>query len=141
MNEVAAMAVWPGYATAKKQTTDLNAGMSNHKWLVSNTTPNFKVTYAATVADASTAANMWLKHPAYKMTLASTLSTADANQDGQIDRREFASLLSTAGYKGSSAETLFAQLDKDGDGSLTAGELKFLSQGKTVGAQARRLGA
>ena len=75
---------------------------------------------------------MWLKHPAYKMTLASTQKGVDANNDGLIDKDEFKDLLAASGYKGAAAAALFASIDKDGDGTLTEAEIKLLSQGSST---------
>ena len=139
---MSSLAIWPGFRTAqqkdasKKQATP---GMGNDRWLMTNggafiegVTPDFKVTEQTAAADAQLAANMWLKHPAYKMTLVSTQAGADADNDGLIDKEEFKALLSAAGYKGGSAQALFAQIDADGDGKLTDAEIKLLSQGSST---------
>ena len=104
--------------------------MSNHHFLSTNSFLDIKVTQATAEEDARCAKNMWLRHPANKMTLAAVQKDVDANNDGLIDQDEFRSLLGVAGYTGGNADALFSQIDADGDGKLTEAEIKILSQGK-----------
>ena len=134
---MANLAIWPGFARAKKgNSTTQNALSANDKWLMTNggafvpgATPDFKVTRETTEADAQLFAQMWLKHPAYRMMLPSTHKAADTDGDGQISAEEFKTMLSDSGYTGASAASIFQQIDKDGDGQLTEAEIKMLSQG------------
>jgi len=126
--------VWPGFV--KRATTDdgsrTRAAMSNDKWLRGEAGPAFEVTPATSASDGKGVAQVWMRHPAYKMTLASSQRGADANDDGVIDHDEFRSLLSSSGYTGSKAAELFAKIDADGDGKLTEAEIKQLSQGQAT---------
>ena len=74
------------------------------------------------------AAILWRSNPTNAMTLPSTMSAADADGDGTIDRSEFAGLLAQAGGASANIEALFAQMDKDGDGELTAEEIAMLQE-------------
>ena len=74
----------------------------------------------------ASAALMWKSNPANAMTLPSNLAGADADGDGTIDRSEFSSLVAQSGAKGADLDKLFAQIDKDGDGELTAEEIALL---------------
>ena len=121
--------VWPGFRKVVKSNEDQKlAGMSNDKWLRGGEPPDFVVTPEVVAHHAAVTASMWIKHPAYKMTLASVQQGVDANNDGLIDTEEFKALLEAAGYKGGGAAALFAQIDADGDGTLTEAEIKLLSQ-------------
>lgn len=143
MAEFQALRLWPGYVTTpKKPAHVLHASMSNHKWLVSgvgghhsaiDTLPDFKVTPSTAASDARVTAGSWVRHPSYKITLLGTQKMVDANNDGLIDRNEFTSLLRSSGYMGDNMNALWATLDKDNSGHITAGELKLLSQGKSQG--------
>ena len=58
---------------------------------------------------------------------------ADADGGGTIDKSEFAELLKMAGGDSQNAQemaTLFAAIDKDGDGELTEEEIAKLSEFK-----------
>ena len=90
------------------------------------------MTPASVQKEANTTANMWLRHPAYKMTLAALQKGADADGDGLIDAEEFKTLLKDSGYGGAAYASLFARIDADGDGKLTEAEIKLLSQGATT---------
>ena len=134
---MANLAVWPGFARGEKKPKDKT--MLNDKWLMTNggafvagATPDFMVTESTIKSEANLASQMWLKHPAYKITLASLQKGADANNDGVIDHDEFKGLLASSGYTGSSADALFASIDSDGDGKLTEAEIKMLSQGSST---------
>lgn len=140
------MAIWPGFrknGMPEKNVGPLGRGAAltgqNDKWLLTNggafvegATPDFVVDNAMVEKDAAITAQMWLQHPAYKMTLAATQKGVDANNDGLIDKNEFKDLLAASGYKGAAAADLFAQIDKDGDGTLTEAEIKLLSQGSVT---------
>ena len=135
------LAVWPGFARAKKDHGQFMERVSwtNDKWLrgtsggkfVDGATPDFKATKESTASDAALAAKQWLGHPAYKMTLASTQKSVDLDNDGLIDRQEFRALMEASGYRGARADELFQKID-DGDGKLTRAELKKLSQGSST---------
>ena len=73
----------------------------------------------------ATAAELWKSNPANAMTLPSNLTLADKDGDGTIDVNEFKDLLTATGASGDVAK-LFAQIDKDGDGNLTADEIALL---------------
>ena len=132
--------VWPGFAKDTRDTKEnrTQAAMSNHKFLTTNQQPDFKVTRADVEADAHVTSQMWLKHPAYKMTLASVQQGADADNDGLINAQEFRDLLDASGYTGAGAAALFSQIDADGDGQLTEAEIKMLSQGKATLTSGKR---
>lgn len=106
--------------------------MANDPWLQTKTSPDFQVTPALVEKDAKLFADMWLRHPAYKMTLDSVQKVADTNADGEIDRQEFRMLLQASGYTGGTADALFTQIDVDQSGTLTKGEIKALHQGKQI---------
>ena len=82
------------------------------------------------------AARLWKSSPHNNMTLASSIAGADANDDGEIDREEFAILAAMNGGI-NKAEALFRQLDKDGDGKLTRQELENLMEIKRGKFKAR----
>jgi hypothetical protein len=104
----------------------------SESWLNTGVPPTFEVTQASVNEDARIAANMWMKAPANKMTIASVQQGVDADGDGQIDKTEFKELLRASGYTGKEAAALFAKIDKDGDGTLTQAEIKLLSQGSAT---------
>jgi len=79
----------------------------------------------ATEEVAKRTATQWLSNPTNKMQLPSSVTAADADGDGLIDKEEFATLLAQAGGRGN-VEKLFAEVDADGDGELTMEELKRL---------------
>ena len=74
--------------------------------------------------DASKTAALWLANPANKMQLPSMQQAFDVDGGG-ISMDEWRGLLKAAGSS-ASAEALFAQMDKDGDGQLTEAEIKTL---------------
>ena len=129
---------FPAFALAAERdrvASKINGNLSlrtndSESFLVSGQPASFKVTKETADSDAQLAAQMWLKHPAYKMTLASSRKDADVNNDGLIDQQEFRDLLQSTGYHGGNSDALFAKIDADGDGKLTEAEIKFLSQGK-----------
>jgi hypothetical protein len=132
------LSVWPGFARRDKDNSlpgfarkDADGNAINAFSDDPANARDFKVTPESVKKDANLAAQMWLRHPAYRMTLTALQKGADANDDGLIDTEEFKTLLKDAGYKGGAAEALFARIDKDGDGVLTEAEIKMLSQGKT----------
>ena len=71
------------------------------------------------------AALLWKANPANNMSLPATIEAADADGDGTIDVDEFKVMLEKAGA-GVDVAKLFAQIDKDGDGELTAEEMQML---------------
>ena len=121
--------MWPGFARSPKAKDSTNALLTNHKWLSSGTTPDFVVTPEMIEADAHLTSQMWVKHPAYKVSLPTLQKEADANDDGVIDADEFKAMLQSSGYKSVSAAALFSSIDADGDGKLTEAEIKMLHQG------------
>lgn len=129
------MSTFPAFALAKQRDTyarSVNglASESTKSWLDTGVLPSFQVTSDSVEADAKLAAKMWINAPVNKMTLASVQKGIDSNADGLIDQDEFKALLAAAGYKGGAANAIFAQMDADGDGTLTEAEIKVLSQGK-----------
>lgn len=76
-----------------------------------------------TEALAAKAAQKWLGNPANKMQLPSSMFAADKSGDGVIDRSEFEGLMKQAGAVGDTSK-LFASVDADGDGVLTADEVR-----------------
>ena len=58
-----------------------------------------------------------------------TVTLADADGDGTIDKAEFAMLMAAAGggKNADDAAALFAAVDADGDGELTAEEIQSLT--------------
>ena len=111
--------------------------MANDSWLQTKSTPDFQVTPAHIEKDAKLYASMWLRHPAYKMTLDAVQKIADTNDDGEIDRQEFRTLLQASGYTGGTADALFTSIDVDQSGTLTKAEIKALHQGKHMMSQKR----
>ena len=75
----------------------------------------------------ATAAELWKSNPANAMTLSGNVDAADADGDGKINVNEFKDLLAAAGANADVAK-LFAELDKDGDGDLTAEEIAILQE-------------
>ena len=127
--------VWPGFARKSAPNNNLRAGdetTGNEKWLSGGPIPDFEVTAETINDEARLAAKLWIRHPAYKMTLASSQKGADADGDGVIDQQEFRDLLAQSGYKGTNVNNIFAEIDADGDGKLTEAEIKLLSQGKAT---------
>ena len=59
--------------------------------------------------------------------LPDSLKLADASGDGLIDANEFKDLMAAAGAIGDSGR-IFAEIDKDGDGVLTADEVRLLAE-------------
>ena len=143
---MSSLAVWPGFATKKKDTQTRKSWGDNDKWLTTNggvfvngVTPDFQISEEVVAADAKVYSQMWLKHPAYKVTLASSQKDADKDGDGMIDQNEFDTLMASSGFTGSNTAALFASIDADGDGVLTAAEIKKLSQGSdTLGSGKQR---
>ena len=128
---------WAGFAKTKGLAAGGPGDIRNQfsmdrKWAGTQEMLDFKVTREDIEKDAKVNAKMWLRHPAYKMTLASAREGADADGDGLIDREEFKALLQASGYSGGAIQKIFAQIDADGDGQLTEAEIKKLSQGSAT---------
>ena len=118
---MSSLAVWPGFATKKKDTQTRKSWGDNDKWLTTNggvfvngVTPDFQISEEVVAADAKVYSQMWLKHPAYKVTLASSQKDADKDGDGMIDQNEFDTLMASSGFTGSNTAALFASIDADG---------------------------
>lgn len=125
--------VWPGFATKKKDNFLPGFGPITHTaGGKSDGYLDFTATKEKIEADAKLTADMWIRAPPNKMTLASVQTGVDANNDGLIDTDEFKQLLQASGYKGGNADAIFAQIDADGDGTLTEAEIKLLSQGSST---------
>ena len=73
--------MWPGFVKVKKIDHRMSVAMANDKWLTGGPLPDFERTNATTEKEAQVAADMWLRHPAYKMTLAAVQQGVDANND------------------------------------------------------------
>ena len=78
---MASRTVWPGFVKVKKIDHRMSVAMANDKWLTGGPLPDFERTNATTEKEAQVAADMWLRHPAYKMTLAAVQQGVDANND------------------------------------------------------------
>ena len=59
-------------------------------------------------------------------------AAADADGGGTIDRQEFSALIKASGADGANLNQLFAQMDKDGDGELTAEEIATLQEASRI---------
>ena len=114
---------WAGFAKTKGLAAggpgDIRNTMSmDRPWAGTQEMLDFKISREMVEKDAKINANMWLRHPAYKMTLASAREGADADGDGLIDREEFKALLQASGYTGGAIQKIFATIDADGDGQV-----------------------
>ena len=87
------------------------------------------------VADATSTAAAWLKHPANKMQLPSIQKEYDADGDGVTNKSEFQVLLKAVGSN-ADASILFDAMDADGDGFLSEAEIKALGQDRDGRARA-----
>jgi Ca2+-binding EF-hand superfamily protein len=77
-------------------------------------------------------ANHLSSNTVHKMQQKESITLADADGDGTIDKEEFAALLAAAGGQDNAEDmgALFAAADADGDGELTEEEIKALSEFK-----------
>jgi Ca2+-binding EF-hand superfamily protein len=61
--------------------------------------------------------------------LADLFSQVDANKDGKINKSEFENALGAGGTNVAQADHVFGELDRDGDGSVSLGELASALKG------------
>ena len=104
------------------------AGTSNSNPVLSDTlTPKLQVLMYCVllVGPLQECGRLWKSNPANFMTLPLEMQAVDVDNSGTIDASEFKDLLMRSGHRANAAK-LFAQLDKDGDGSLTRLELDNL---------------
>jgi hypothetical protein len=70
----------------------------------------------------------------HRMQTKENFELADSDGGGTIDKSEFGALLAASGGLGKEADvnSLFAEMDKDGDGELTEEEIKALKERKSA---------